>query len=261
MRRGGLAAALARGAVSSERKSSSERRPPPTSSIVPTSDADHVAHEGVGLDLEELRMPGTSPHQAAARTSRSKRTWSVSVGVKAVKSWAAGERGGAGVERLAVDPVAPPEGPALLERVRVRRWRGSGSGRRASGRRGGRRIRGGAASQARTRRRSGAPRSGSARAPPAPPPPRSSPPARSRGRRRRCGPATVSGTSAPRMRSERRLELALDRALAGLRGPAAEPGSVVGDLEPVAGQARQTSSRKTISVESERRGPSLTIRV
>ena len=51
----------------------------------PDQDADHVAHEGVGGD----RKPRMSPLavQLAASTSRSKRTWSVWVGVKAVKSW------------------------------------------------------------------------------------------------------------------------------------------------------------------------------
>jgi hypothetical protein len=55
-----------------------------------------------------------------------------------------------------------------------------------------------------------------------------------------------------------RFELGLDCALARLGGPAGKPGPVVGDFEP---RGTQTSSRKTISVESERRGPSFTIRV
>jgi hypothetical protein len=58
-------------------------------------------------------------------------------------------------------------------------------------------------------------------------------------------------------RGQRALELSLDRALPGLRRPPGEAGAVVleCELEP------QTSSRKTISVESLRRGPSLRIRV
>jgi hypothetical protein len=57
---------------------------------------------------------------------------------------------------------------------------------------------------------------------------------------------------------EGRLELALDRSQPRLRGPARERAAVVGDAET---ERAQTSSRKTISVESERRGPSFTIRV
>ncbi len=73
----------------------------------------------------------------------------------------------------------------------------------------------------------------------------------------------ATGDGQLRVRAEdpldRVLDLGLDRPLSGLRGPAGEPATVVGDVE--SGGGRQTSSRKTISVESERRGPSLTIRV
>jgi hypothetical protein len=58
-------------------------------------------------------------------------------------------------------------------------------------------------------------------------------------------------------RRKRTSQLALDRAQAGLRGPAREIGPVVFEKKP----AGQTSSRKTISVESDRRGPSFRIRV
>jgi hypothetical protein len=58
-------------------------------------------------------------------------------------------------------------------------------------------------------------------------------------------------------RGERTPQFALDRAQPRLRGPAREIGSVVFEEEP----AGQTSSRKTISVESDRRGPSFRIRV
>ena len=68
--------------------------------------------------------------------------------------------------------------------------------------------------------------------------------------------------------AERALELALDRAQAGLARPAREAGPVVLDQQPcdraeLAGDAGrpQTSSSRTISVESERRGPSFRIRV
>jgi hypothetical protein len=56
---------------------------------------------------------------------------------------------------------------------------------------------------------------------------------------------------------EDRLELALDRAEGGLRSPAGVRGPVVFEKKP----AGQTSSRKTISVASERRGPSFRILV
>ena len=80
-------------------------------------------------------------------------------------------------------------------------------------------------------------------------------------------------------RLQRALELLLNAAQAGLARPAHEVGAVVLERElgdrpsspcdrgrspgPAAsgGPARQTSSRKTISVESERRGPSLRMRV
>ena len=64
--------------------------------------------------MRKLRT-SSSCSQDAARMSRSKRTWSVWVGVKAVKSCVAGEGRGAGVECLAVDPVRPPERLAPLE--------------------------------------------------------------------------------------------------------------------------------------------------
>jgi hypothetical protein len=52
-------------------------------------------------------------------------------------------------------------------------------------------------------------------------------------------------------------DLALNGPQAGLRRPAGEVGPVVFEKEP----AGQTSSRKTISVASERRGPSFRILV
>ena len=56
-------------------------------------------------------------------------------------------------------------------------------------------------------------------------------------------------------------QLTLDRSQPGLGRPAAEGAAVVGERQPYDQSKPQTSSRKTISVESERRGPSLTIRV
>ena len=60
---------------------------------------------------------GPSQVHSAARTSRSKRTWSVWVGVKAVKSCVPGSAAAQAAERLAVEAVRPPEGAAALEGV------------------------------------------------------------------------------------------------------------------------------------------------
>ena len=182
-------------------------------------------------------MPGISPVHAAAKMSRSKRTWSVSVGVKAVKSWVPGEGGGAGVERVAVDPVAPPQGPALLEGIATGARRGSGSGRRrdrASRRASKRRVGLGARAHDDVARQHRVQPAGEAVGDLA-----------AASKLATCAvactpasvrPATVRATSLAEDLRERGLELTLDRALAGLRGPAAEAGSVVGDLEAVAGQ-------------------------
>jgi len=168
-----------------------------------------------------------------------------------------GEGGGAGVEDLAVDAVAPPEGSALLERIGDPRGEdpvtvGAGASIAAGveGRIGlDARADGDVARQDRVQAADEAlPRPLGLEA-------------------RDLGGGVdarvrAAGDGERRLRAQDApqggLELALDRAQAGLRGPATEPGSVVGDLQPVAGQ---TSSRKTISVESDRRGPSFTIRV
>ena len=69
-----------------------------------------------------IQNSSTSPScaQPAAKTSRSKRTWSVSVGVKAVKSCAPTQRRGAGVQRVAVERCghhsARPRSKALRSR-------------------------------------------------------------------------------------------------------------------------------------------------
>ncbi len=54
---------------------------------------------------------------------------------------------------------------------------------------------------------------------------------------------------------------ALDRAQPGLRRPAGEAGTVILERQSEDWRGAQTSSMKTISDESERRGPSLRMRV
>ena len=159
--------------------------------------------------------PGSSTH-SARNTSRSKRTWSVSVGRERGEVVRAGERRRAGVERLAVERARPPERAVLLERARARCACGRGSGRCASARRGGRRSR---PAQPRSRarpRRAAAARSGcgSARARPSwlATWPRACTP-------RSVRPATVSVTS----RAQHRGERVLDRLLHACAGPAGSP--------------------------------------
>ena len=93
--------------------------------------------------------------------------------------------------------------------------------------------------------------------------------------RRDLGPGVHARVRPPRHRQcdrvasqhdrERPLDLLLDRPLAGLARPPGELAAVVLEDQPGARSAfsgsGQTSSSNTISVESERRGPSLRIRV
>ena len=149
---GGFAGAGARGPARSRVKLSGCRRPRGDLEHRADEDADHVAHEGVGGDRGSEPI-SPSPSQSAARTSRVKRTWSVWVGVKAVKSWVPTQGGGAGVEGGAVERVRPPEGPAPLERARAsglargsdssREWRRGARRSRRDDRRGGHRDVGG----------------------------------------------------------------------------------------------------------------------
>ena len=84
MRRRGVAR-LERGRpVSSAAKDSTERRPAATSSIVPTSTRFMWRMNVSAVIQNSSTSPAVS--QRASSTSRSKRTWSVCVGVKAVKS-------------------------------------------------------------------------------------------------------------------------------------------------------------------------------
>ena len=62
--------------------------------------------------------PGSSTHSARS-TSRSKRTWSVWVGVKAVKSWLPGSAAAQSSSSVAVERPRPPQRPPALERARL----------------------------------------------------------------------------------------------------------------------------------------------
>ena len=61
------------------------RRPPATSSIVPTSTR-FMWRMNVSASMRNSRMSPSRRSHAAASTSRRKRVWEVSLGVKAVKS-------------------------------------------------------------------------------------------------------------------------------------------------------------------------------
>ena len=62
------------------------------------------------------------PRSHSARTtSRSKRTWSVWVGVKAVKSWLPASALGAALEQARLDRLRPEQDEPALERVWARR--------------------------------------------------------------------------------------------------------------------------------------------
>ncbi len=119
------------------------QRPPAaaTSSIVPT----RPGSCGAGRRRPRSRTraePRSSASQRAPNTSRRKRTWSVSVGVKAVKSWRADQRGGAGV-RAPRGPVARIRCRARPRSRTLRARRGApGSSRHGWWHHGGRRTRG-----------------------------------------------------------------------------------------------------------------------
>ena len=98
--------ASAGGRCSSSANCSSVRRPAATSSIVPTSTRFMWRMNAVGLD-PELEQVAALRAQRAATTSRLKRTCSVSVGVKAVKSWVPPSRRGARAQRLQVQWTGP----------------------------------------------------------------------------------------------------------------------------------------------------------
>ena len=121
----------------------------------PDQHAVHVAHEGVRLDPELEHVARPSAHRARS-TSRSKRTWSVSVGVKAVKSCvpgsAARRRPAPSRSSGCGQCSARPRSKAL----RRRRGRGPGSSRRGWWRRGGRRSRRAPARRRARRRRAAA---------------------------------------------------------------------------------------------------------
>ena len=139
MRRRRLTGALARRS-SKERLEVGDRSAAGDLEHRPDQHPDHVAHEGVGLD-PELEQPPKRLRRARRATrragsSRSKRTCSVSVGVKAVKSCVPTSSGGAALERgRRSSGCGHQSARPLLERVANRRRRGPGSNRCASGRR------------------------------------------------------------------------------------------------------------------------------
>ena len=141
---GARRAALPRSSVS---KSAIERRPPATSSIVPTSTRTMCRMKASASIQNSSSRPGSgsaSPwaSHSARRMSRSKRRARSRVGVKAVKSCVAEQRGAHCIER-----VGGPQGAATTargptsKRVANRTRRGPGSSRSATGRRAARRSR------------------------------------------------------------------------------------------------------------------------
>ena len=73
----------------------------------------------VSASIQNARTsPGSSTHSART-TSRSKRTWSVWVGVKAVKSCRPGSAAAQRVKQVAVERSRPPQRPPTLQRARL----------------------------------------------------------------------------------------------------------------------------------------------
>ena len=138
---GSCFAGLGAGAPSRRRvKFSRVRRPEATSSMRADEDADHVAHEGVGGDreVEGLALGASQP---ASKTSRSKRTWSVWVGVKAVKSWVPGSAAAQASSASRSIRCGHQRARFCSNGLGGRPGVGAGSGRCARGRRRGRRSR------------------------------------------------------------------------------------------------------------------------
>ena len=114
----------------------------PTSSIVPTRTRTMLRMKASAVIRKARMSPAPAPVHSAAKTSRSKRTWSVWVGVKAVKSWRAGQGGRAG--RRAPRGRARCGHQSARPRsngLGARRAAGAGRGSCARWRRGGRRSR------------------------------------------------------------------------------------------------------------------------
>ena len=186
----------------------------------------------VSASIQNSSRSPCSIHSARS-TWRSKRTCSVSVGVKAVKSWGPGRRRRARVQGVAVEAVAPPQRAPALERVArapvqepVAVGAREGVAPRVEA------VRGRGAVEHRDRRREQGVQA-------------------HRVERlvlvgRDLAPGVHAGVGAPgdgqpsrpaEDPAERRLDLALDRALARLDGPAGERAAVV--LEKRASRSRR----------------------
>ena len=159
--------------------------------MVPTSTRTMLRMKA-SASITKASTSSLSSIHSARSTRRSKRTWSVSVGVKAVKSCVADERGGAAGQRLAVERPRPPERAPALERARRRAQQHAV----AIGAAGGVATRVEAVGRRAPRRaRRGRPAAGRSARAPARARPRGWPPGRARAPRGRSGPATVSTTS------------------------------------------------------------------
>ena len=126
MRRRGAPASARGRPLSSRSKSRTLRRPPATSSIVPTSTR-FMWRMNVSASISN-RSTSPSRRQPGRDTSRSKRWWYVSVGVKAVKSCVPGERG-------ARTPRAPRGRPGAATTARGGARTATATAARARGRR------------------------------------------------------------------------------------------------------------------------------
>ena len=218
-------------------KSSTVRLPRATSSIVPTSTRTMWRMNVSASIQSSSRWPGKGPascwdRHSALTMSRSKRTCSVSVGVKAVKSWLPTSGRRAALELPAIKRVGPPQRSPLLERVPHRRGQqpvavGSGAGVAAGVEPLGRTlasttaISGGSTAFSRCANSFGGSRRGSKLATC----PQAWTPASVR-------PATVSDARSPRIASKAASSSPWIGAQTGLRGPAGERRAVVGDRQP-----------------------------
>ncbi len=86
----------------------------------PDQHSDHVAHERVGLDPELEQVVTATTASSADRTSRSKRTCSVSVGVNAVKSWVPRTASAHARSASVIERSRPVQRPSALERASCR---------------------------------------------------------------------------------------------------------------------------------------------
>ena len=205
------------------------------------------------------RSPSPDARQDALNTSRENRTWSVSVGVNAVKSWVPTKASAHADNAPAIERTRPVQRSPALQRAPTRtgqeQVRVRPGGRVAPGvepvRRHGaiknRHILRQQRVQTRHRRRRTLVRRHLAQ--------RVNPGVGPTGD---CERYTVRTA---KQNAERALNLPFDTPPPGLLRPAGEPAPVILEQEPRDRRRAQTSSSSTISVESERRGPSFRIRV